>query len=74
MARTGHTTPERAGPCDCIHAYRVPRSPGLATVGHARAAAVATLQDVETPAGVVPSAPSAGRRNTCGRRSLTTRP
>ena len=53
MARTSPPTPERAGSCDCGHAHHVPRSPGLGPVGHARAAAVATLQDVETPAGVV---------------------
>ena len=53
MVRTGRPTPERAGPCECTHAYHVPRSPGLGPVGHALAAEVATLQDVETPAGVV---------------------
>jgi hypothetical protein len=44
---------ERAGRCECAHAYHAPRTPGLGPVGHARGAQVATLQDVETLTGVV---------------------
>jgi hypothetical protein len=68
MAKMAPPTPERAGPCECAYAYHVPRSPGLAPIGHGRLAEVATLQEIETPAGMV-AAPSAGRRDTCGRRS-----
>jgi len=53
MATTVRATPERSGLCECGHEYHGPPSPGLGPVGHARAAEVATLQDVETPAGVV---------------------
>jgi hypothetical protein len=53
MATTMRPTPERSGRCDCEHAYHAPRTPGLAPVGHARGSEVATLQDVETPTGVM---------------------
>jgi hypothetical protein len=31
-------------PCECAYAYNVPRSPGLAPIGHGRSAEVATLK------------------------------
>ena len=54
MATTGPAPTERAGRCECVHAYHVPRSPGLGPIGHSRGAEVGTLRDTETPAGLVP--------------------
>lgn len=54
MATTVPATTERAGRCDCTHAYHVPRSPGLAPIGHPRGAEVSTLLDAATAAGKVP--------------------
>jgi hypothetical protein len=53
MAKMAPPTPDRAGPCECAHAYHVPRSPGLGPIGHGQLAEVATLQEIETPAGMV---------------------
>jgi hypothetical protein len=54
MATKGLPPAERAGRCECTHAYHTPRSPGLGPIGHPRGAEVSTLQDTETPGGALP--------------------
>jgi hypothetical protein len=54
MATKVPATAERTGPCQCVHPYHTPRSPGLGPIGHPRGAEVGTLRDTETSAGLVP--------------------